>query len=265
MARRWAGGLQPEREAPPWLAGWQPWAQALGWPAAGELHLERANAFAVARDCRSGSGQPLRFVPAPTLAEPDLGYETIIFDRGQVPTRTMGRGGRHDFANALAWLSFPRLKARLNALHVEALPTGNGSGQRGRLRDRATLIDESGALVLTEDAALAELLRQFNWSELFLDRRDDWRDRIRVAITGHALIEKLCDPYKSICAQALILHASPSTAPDAIDALAARVLCPAALQALTPLPLMGIPGWSPANHDPAFYNDPQVFRTGRQR
>ena len=265
MARRWAGGLQPEREAPPCLAGWQPWAQALGWPAAGALHFERANALAVTRDCRSGSGQPLRFVPAPALAEPRLGYETIIFDRGQVPTRTMGRGGRHDFANALAWLSFPRLKARLNALHVEALPAGNGSGQRGRLRDRATLFDESGALVLTEDAASAELLHQFNWSALFLDRREDWRDRIRVVITGHALIEKLCAPYKSICAQALVLHASPAAAPDAVDALAAHVLCPEALQSLTPLPLMGIPGWSPANHDPAFYNDRKVFRTGRQR
>lgn len=265
MARRWAGGLQPEGDVPPWLAGWQPWAQALGWPAAGALHLERANAFAAARDCRSGSGRSLRFVPAPALTEPRLGYETIIFDQGQVPTRTTGRGGRHDFANALAWLSFPRLKARLNALHVEALSAGRDSGRRGRLRDRATLFDESGALVLTDHAVSAELLRQFNWSGLFLDRRDDWGDRIRVVITGHALIEKLCAPYKSICAQALVLHASPATAPDAIDTLAARVLCPAALQSLTPLPLMGIPGWSPANHDPAFYNDPQVFRTGRQR
>jgi hypothetical protein len=62
-----------------------------------------------------------------------------------------------------------------------------------------------------------------------------------------------------------VLPASPATAPDAVDAIAARALYPAALQSLTPLPLMGIPGWSPANHDPAFYNDSQVFRTGRQR
>ena len=257
--------MQPEDEAPPWLVGWQPWAQALGWPAASALDLDQANALAAARDCRSGSGQALRFVPAQTLSGPDLGYETIIFEQGQVPTRTTGRGGRHDFANALAWLSFPQLKARLNALHVEALQGDNGSGPRGGLRDRATLFDESGALVLTDDEALAERLRQFSWPGLFVECRDAWADRIRVVITGHALIEKLCAPYKSICAQALVLPASPATVPDAVDAIAARALYPAALQSLTPLPLMGIPGWSPANHDPAFYNDSQVFRTGRQR
>ncbi len=265
MARRWAGGLQPEGQSPPWLLGWQPWAHALGWPAAGALDLDRANAFAAARDCLSGSGQSLRFVPPQPLSGSPLGYETIIFEQGQVPTRTTGRGGQHDFANALAWLGFPQLKARLNVLHVEALRVGGGSGRRGGLRDRATLFDESGALVLTDDEALAERLREFRWSGLFVECRDAWPDRIRVVITGHALIEKLCAPYKSICAQAMVLHASPATLPDAIDTLAACALCPAALQSLTPLPIMGIPGWSPANHDPAFYNDPQVFRTGRQR
>lgn len=262
--RRWAGVLQPEGEVLPWLEGWQPWAHALGWPTAALPDLERANALAVSRDCRSGSGKPLRFVSAQAFSERDQPYESIIFDQGQVPSRTSGRGGQHDFANALAWLSFPRLKARLNALHVEALVASRGAGPRGRLRDRATLFDESGALVLTEDAALAELLRQFNWSALFIEHRRAWSDRIRVVITGHALLEKLCTPYKSICAQALVLHASPATASDTLDETAARALCPTTLQSLTPLPLMGIPGWSAANHDPTFYNDPQVFRTGRQ-
>lgn len=203
-------------------------------------------------------------MPAQAFSECDQPYESIIFDQGQVPSRALGRGGQHDFANALAWLSFPRLKARLNALHVEALAVSRGEGPRGRLRDRATLFDESGALVLTEDAALAERLRQFNWAALFIEHRSAWLDRIRVVITGHALIEKLCSPYKSICAQALVLHASPATAFDTLDETSARALCPSTLQSLTPLPLMGIPGWTSANHDLAFYNDPQVFRTGRQ-
>jgi len=244
--------------------GWQPWAEALGWPAAGALDLDQANVFAAARDCRSGSGLALRFVPAQTPSGPDLGYETIIFAQGQVPTRMTGRGGRHDFANALAWLSFPQLKSRLNALHVEALQGSNGSGRRGRLRDRATLFDESGALVVTSDARLANLIREFRWRELFVDHRNQWASRIRVLIVGHALLEKLCTPYKSICAHAWLLDQPVSGSLDQIDAAAAGGLNADMLALLTPLPILGIPGWWPANEDPTFYNDPQVFRTGRR-
>jgi len=32
---------------------------------------------------------------------------------------------------------------------------------------------------------------------------------------------------------------------------------------LHPLPLLGVPGWWPANADPAFYDDPAVFRRAR--
>jgi hypothetical protein len=48
--------------------------------------------------------------------------------------------------------------------------------------------------------------------------------------------------------------------------LAAK-LAAASLQArgFCPLPVMGLPGWSPANTDPAFYQDEQVFRRGRMR
>ena len=31
----------------------------------------------------------------------------------------------------------------------------------------------------------------------------------------------------------------------------------------TPLPVLGVPGWSPANNDPAYYADAQVFRPRR--
>ncbi|MNV85284.1 hypothetical protein D3C71_1792260 [compost metagenome] len=31
----------------------------------------------------------------------------------------------------------------------------------------------------------------------------------------------------------------------------------------TPLPVLGVPGWWPANEDPQFYADPQVFRPPR--
>lgn len=35
-------------------------------------------------------------------------------------------------------------------------------------------------------------------------------------------------------------------------------------QRFAPLPVLGIPGWWGANENPAFYDDPQVFRRGRR-
>lgn len=248
----------------PWLEPYERWARALDWPAADAPELERLNAFAGARPCQAGSGQPLRFVASEQIAGTDSGYERLIFDQALVPTRLAGRGARHDFANALAWLAFPRLKARLNALHVQALGEPHTRGQRGRLRDQATLFDESGALVVTSDARLANLIREFRWRELFVDHRNQWASRIRVLIVGHALLEKLCTPYKSICAHAWLLDQPVSGSLDQIDAAAAGGLNADMLALLTPLPILGIPGWWPANEDPTFYNDPQVFRTGRR-
>ena len=55
----------------------------------------------------------------------------------------------------------------------------------------------------------------------------------------------------------------------AFVAAAEAELCPVILQAgpgcraHTPLPVLGLPGWWPANEAPAFYADPQVFRPAR--
>jgi hypothetical protein len=91
-----------------------------------------------------------------------------------------------------------------------------------------------------------------------------------VLLVGHALLEKLSDPYKAICAQALPLATAgfagvPGLSADSfvlLDAQAAAALDPDGgfRAALAPLPLLGVPGWWPANEDPAFYNDPKVFR-----
>ena len=94
---------------------------------------------------------------------------------------------------------------------------------------------------------------------------------------GHALSEKLVDPYKSITAHVLKLPIPPDLPADALTAsgasavvhpwddwLAAR-LTPEwlATKPYTPLPVLGTPGWWAANEDPGFYADAQVFRPAR--
>ncbi|MFW9622167.1 MAG: DUF3025 domain-containing protein, partial [Macromonas sp.] len=46
------------------------------------------------------------------------------------------------------------------------------------------------------------------------------------------------------------------------DAWLAQQLAPdwLARKPFTPLPVLGVPGWWPANADPTFYADAQVFR-----
>jgi len=94
---------------------------------------------------------------------------------------------------------------------------------------------------------------------------------VRVVVCGHALLEKLRSPYKSITAHALLLHTATAHPPLGGDdflswldrELAERMrsgLC-SSPAALSPLPLAGIPGWwQDAPQDRAFYDDSMVFR-----
>lgn len=202
----------------------------------------------------------------------------------------------HDWFNALCWLRWPAIKARMNRLQAEAIRArlASLSGPRGALRDAITSFDESGALFVTDDDGAIACLRGFDWPGLFVARRETFASRVRVLVVGHALLEKLQSPYKAICAHALPVAARlgddaadgrttglPAGSggirctdgperPDDLDRLDAAVAATLddrtlARERLAPLPLLGIPGWWPENEDPAFYNDASVFRQGRRR
>ena len=230
------------------------------------MSLDQLNALAAVRGLASGGGAPLRFVAPP---EDGLNYELRIRDVGAVATRA---GNTHDFLNAKAWLDFPQTKAALNRRHCGELEKQPGT-QRSRLRDALTLFDESGMLVLCADPALALLLRNFQWKELFWKQRAALGRSMCFLVFGHALAEKLLAPYKGITARALILDADAALlAADGVrqlafaDAQAAAWLArPAALAStreLAPLPVLGIPGRTTDNENPAYYEDIVQFRAG---
>ena len=221
---------------------------------------------------RSGSGVPIRFVSAGEGALRDEPYEARIFRLGEVITREQNW---HDLFNALAWLAFPATKRELNAIHGEQLsldPTGEG--RRGTTRDVLTLFDESGLLVACADASLAALLTGFQWKELFWTRREDVERHMRFFVFGHALHEHALKPYPGITGKALIvdvdegfLQASPSGQRTALDGHAAQWLRARSLTStrlLTPLPMLGIPGWDADNAHAAYYDNTDVFRPGRR-
>lgn len=252
-----------------WFEPFRRWAVLSDPRPAGRLDLALLNRFAAARGVCTQEGLPLHFVE---VRQPSAtGYEGSIGESGVVPTRTRGRGMLHDWFNALAWLAYPRVKARLNRLHRDALAASAGRGVgRGALRDAATLLDENGALLVCRDPVLAANLRNRDWTALFVDGRERFATAATVRVLGHGLCERLLAPYKALCAHAWMVEL-PAGSPidvrgDALDAAVAKQLRPDTLRAanLCPLPLLGVPGWWSANADPGFYDDPAVFRRGRR-
>lgn len=187
-------------------------------------------------------------------------YEAFIARTGTVPIRD----DLHDLFNGLVWLAFPLAKRRLNTLHAEQIESTGVGATRGALRDAITVFDENGAL-LQAPAALLQALARRDWPGLFLERRALWRET-RLVLFGHALLEKLLNPRKAICAHVLPLAADsgPTTQhADALDAALAALLSRETLSGkpFLPLPVLGVPGWWAGNDDPAFYDDAAVFRS----
>lgn len=234
---------------------WQaPWLQ--GWPRL-DAAQQAGRAVHEVLDAARPPGHPVRFVPQQALAAGQA-YEQFIFDTAQVPTRE----NLHDLFNGLVWLRFPRAKQRLNQLHAQALAAQGVGAVRGPLRDAATLLDENGALLFAP-APLWQALRARQWQRLFCQLRPLWQ-QARCIVFGHALLEQLVCPRKPLTAHVYQARAAIETVAD-VDAWLAQELDAAHLagKPFSPLPVLGIPGWWPANENFCFYDDSFVFRAPR--
>ncbi len=209
-----------------------------------DFSLQSLNRLAEESKITTASGKPVRFV-APSAA--DAYYEVHLYETGRVQTRP---DNRHDLFNALAWLSFPKTKARINAMHAAEIPRENG--KRGRLRDTLTIFDEGGAIVVCGEA-VAELVREARWRELFVERHHDFR----IVVVGHAVLEQALAPHPGITCK--VIFADPGSDLDARAAnwLAAEGKTP---RDLPPLPVFGYPGWFEGSGRPGFYSDERYFR-----
>lgn len=202
------------------------------------------------------SGKPVRFVPpGPT----DPYYEVHVYETGRVQTRP---DNLHDLFNALAWLAFPRTKARINALHAAQLEDGKrgrSRNARGALRDLLTLFDEGGAIVACGDRALEDMVRGHRWRELFWQNRARVRAQLRIHVLGHAVLEQAIEPYPGITCK--VVFVEPGSDPDAQAAAWLGPRAPAGTpRDLAALPVFGYPGWLPGSERAEFYDDTRYFR-----
>lgn len=225
------------------------------------------------------SGLPLRFVAQEYgRLSFESQYEPRCYLKGEVQTRA---DNWHDLLNALVWLVFPKAKAAINARHYEALTdiaesVDKSRSQRGAVRDMNTLFDESGVIVACADPELAGLLRDFRWKELFWSQRERVEASMDFFLFGHGLYEKALQPYVGMTGQGLLLPVEqaffgwPAERRLAhLDELLAQYLaapehCRDTAE-LTPVPLLGVPGWTPDNDSPAYYDNTAYFRPGRRR
>ncbi len=248
----------------PWLSPLRDVGQAL---AAAPDWIAAANALAAANRLHNLHRQPLRFQPQ-SLLPAGTPYEAHITATGEVPTRD----NLHDFFNALAWLHFPHIKRVLNGLHAEAFKTAAAAGTRGRQRDAATLFDENAALVISSDPRLLDALREHQWQAVLLQPAQQFFRNADVILFGHALVEKLVAPYKSITAHVWTVSVDPGwfalPVPERIGELDRQVAQAIAAgfssRDFCHLPVLGVPGWWPGQ-DRAFYEDADVFRPRRER
>jgi hypothetical protein len=233
-----------------------PWLVPLR--AVGQAVQQRVLVGCLVADALNSVGAcPVGFVRQAELP-PGQAYEQYIFDTGQVPTRE----NLHDFFNGLVWLQFPHTKRRLNQLQAQAIAADGVQAVRGPLRDALTVFDENGA-VLSAPPALWAALRARDWQALFVDlrplRREAW-----LVLFGHALLEKLVSPRKPTVAHVYQAPVAINSIAS-LDAWLAQAVQPGpwAAKPFTPLPVLGVPGWWPANEVPGFYGDAQVFRPPR--
>jgi hypothetical protein len=223
-------------------------------------------ALAEACPITTSAGQLIRFVPPQA---DNLAYECRVWETGAVETR---QDNWHDFFNALVWLSFPAAKLALTAAHVAAMQ-GAGSA-RGARRDALTHFDECGIVVLSSCPDLLDLLRTFRWRELFVERRAAVRAAMRFVVFGHATYEALLAPFRGLTAKALHYPVAAGELdqplPELLAAVDRRLAAdfasglPVSSCDLHPLPVLGIPGVTPASEDPAYYDDTWQFRPARR-
>jgi len=224
----------------------------------------------------SGGGQPITFVPQgekPRFFEEH--YEPRIYLTGEVQTRTKNW---HDFFQVLVWCIFPETKKILNKRHylqvLQRQQASPSQTNRSPLENTMTLFDECGAIILSSDDHLLNMIRDHQWKTLFWENRNRLHQELHCLIFGHAIYEKAISPYIGMTAQALLVSVPqaqsllPSTQRlAAADQLIAKQLDVGGnithTKQLNPFPVLGMPGWKNENNNENFYENRSYFRPKR--
>ncbi len=257
--RRWADAFSAFRDAWPGLDDYQRVLEGYGEP------------------IFTATGKPIKIVrqdAAPACFEEH--YAPRIYFTGEIQTRAENW---HDFFQFLTWIIFPKTKAVINAIHIPAakqrLGSGAESGRRSAIENMLSLFDEGGAIVVSSDESLLQLIRDFRWKMLFWERRDELAAKLRCITFGHALYEKALAPYVGMTANCILLLVdddffSKELAEQLawLDAQLAQMFATGEALSqpkdLSPLPILGLPGLDSDNEQETYYDNAGYFRPARR-
>lgn len=224
------------------------------------------------------NGIPLKIVAQGSRAVSlEEQYASRIYLTGEIQTRI---GNWHDFFQLLTWLIFPKTKAAINAIHhqaaAERFANATEHGRRSPIENMLSLFDEGGAIVACSDENLLQMIRDFDWKNLFWQHRAALIDKMNCILFGHALYEKALTPYIGMTANSVLLpvnsdffYKTMDEKIKTIDELLSRVFLDDGYyrdtQALSPLPILGMPGWDAHNVHESYYANTRYFRPGRAK
>lgn len=203
-------------------------------------------------------------------------YAPRIFKTGELQTRTENW---HDFFQYLTWFMFPQTKAQINAIHLpyaqQRIDVTQEHGRRSPIENMLSLFDEGGAIIVSSDISLLELVRDFNWKELFWRRRDELGEKLACITFGHAMYEKGLAPYIGMTANCILIAAGQDFFKKEkaqqlkwLDERLAELFKAGDVlnkpKDLQPFPILGMPGWDSNNSVAQYYDNVEYFRPGRK-
>ncbi|MBF0265334.1 MAG: DUF3025 domain-containing protein [Gammaproteobacteria bacterium] len=205
------------------------------------------------------------------LPFPRMGYEERIYKTGCISTR---QDNWHDYFNAMIWGLFPETKIMLNELHIEEIMKNksiNHNNGRTLSRDAITHLDESGIIIAVDDWRLVEYFRTHQWKKVFYELREIWGKQINAYVIGHGMYEKSLHPFIGMTAKmypilmdSSFFYQHKQVQYQRLDVkLAKEVNEMQTLKNnhfLSPLPILGVPGWYEKNIDADFYDNQKYFR-----
>ncbi|WP_342807438.1 DUF3025 domain-containing protein [Alteromonas sp. M12] len=229
-------------------------------------------------------------------------YETIIFKDKIIPTRP---NSWHDLFNGLIWLNFPKTKTLLNEWHVEDIQSHGLTPRTHRrnqitLFDECGVIlavsdpqicenlsNHQWQKVFIEDrhkwanynSYLHHDLERLNNQDSHVKNNQDSHVKMPAAkafVFGHANYEMLLNPFIGLTGKWLAIRVDNSFFEEnydrqltildsAIYDLLNRKHLLSNSRKLSPIPLLGIPGWHLANENEDFYMNQDYFRPARSK
>ena len=202
-------------------------------------------------------------------------YAPRIYLTGELQTR---QGNWHDFFQYLTWFIFPKSKAAINSIHIPSakarIDGGGDPGRRSPIENMLSLFDEGGAVVVSSDQSLLQLIADFDWKELFWVRRAELEGKLKCITFGHAMYEKGLNPYVGMTANSILLHVDQaffaknlSAQLQQVDESLAEIFTQGERytkpKSLQPFPILGMPGWAADNAKERYYDNHRYFRSGR--